>query len=189
MDLFEPATAEPTNWLPREDSSVRPSTSFSVRTDSVLEGTIVDAMPDQVEVTEAHPLILAEPMLITADTTPLSPQGAPPDLPMDADRWPQQSDATSDGRAFDADAEVAAEVDAEVELDDEGPTQPRLARVHPPRKETDETSAEAAEQVPVVPVLSPRPREQTATVPLPGRERSLVDLPIGEPPENQMYPE
>ena len=34
------------------------------------------AMP---RLTEAHPLILAEPMLITADTTPLPPQDEPPD--------------------------------------------------------------------------------------------------------------
>ncbi len=179
-ELFESA-AGPTNWLPREDSSVRPSTSFSVRTDSVLEGTIVDAMPGEAELTEAHPLILAEPMLITADTMPLPQQDAPPDLPTDADRWPQPPDATSDGSVFDADAEAV--------LDDEGPTIPRLALVHPLRKETDETSAEAAAQVPVVPVLSPRPRERTETVPLPGRGSSLVDLPIDEAPENQMHPE
>jgi DNA-directed RNA polymerase specialized sigma24 family protein len=177
--LLEPVAAGPTNWLPREDSSARPPASFSFRTDSVLEGAIVDAMPSQAETTEAHPLILAESMLITADTTPLPPQDAPPVAL--ADPWSRPLAGPGEGRAFDADDGVA--------LDDGGPTLPRMAAVRPLPGKTDEAEAEAT-PAPMVPVLSPpRPRERSETVPLRGRGRLLSDLPAGGAPENQMHPE
>lgn len=197
-ELLEPVGAGPTNWLPREDTGAHSPSSFSITSDVVLEGTIVDAVPAGSGATEAHPLILAEPILITADTMPLPPQEESSDG--SATPWPEPL------APFDED-EPLSESMAHARPEDDQPTLPRMPALRPPTEATDtaeiaETEiAEEAEvqemwqapEAPIVPVLSPpTARERVETMPLPGRLRALRELhklPSVDPDDVTAHPE
>ena len=158
-ELLEAVGAGPTNWLPREDSSARPTTSFSIRSDSVLEGTIIESLPNHAEATEAHPLILAEPIVITADTTPLPQQDGPPEGYAD-----EEDDAPTLPR-------IAAIRSPQAKTDEAAT----------------EWTTPPVPVVPVLSL--PLSRERVETTPRPGRVRALPDQSTVKPPDTQMHPE
>ncbi len=173
-DLLEAVAAGPTDWLPRDDAASHMPPSFGVRSGSVLEGTIVESMPAHAETADAHPLILAEAIVNTQDTTPL-PQQEHEQANANARSWAVSTEAAG-GQAW--------------RFGDDKPTLPRLTSIRP-RSTGDLDDGRTvvdsmppapqtpAAQTPVVPVLSPpapRQRERAETPPLSGKDRSFADL-------------